>query len=54
MLATVLARRAGLDPVRQSEVYYGTLLRFVGCAATSHEIAAALGDTTSRCGRQAI
>ena len=30
-------------PVRQSVVYYGTLLRFVGCAATSHEIAAALG-----------
>ena len=29
--------------LRQSEVYYGTLLRFVGCAATSHEIAAALG-----------
>ena len=43
LLATELARRAGLDPVRQSEVYYGTLLRFVGCAATSHEIAAALG-----------
>ena len=43
LLATDLARRAGLDLVRQSEVYYGTLLRFVGCAATSHEIAAALG-----------
>ena len=43
LLATELARRAGLDPIRQSEVYYGTLLRFVGCAATSHEIAAALG-----------
>lgn len=43
LLATELARRAGLDPVRQSEVYYGTLLRFVGCAATSHEIAVALG-----------
>ena len=43
LLATELARRAGLDLVRQSEVYYGTLLRFVGCAATSHEIAAALG-----------
>ena len=39
LLATELARRAGLDPIRQSEVYYGTLLRFVGCAATSHEIA---------------
>ena len=43
LLATELARRAGLDQVRQGEVYYGTLLRFVGCAATSHEIAAALG-----------
>jgi HD domain len=44
LLATELARRAGLDLVRQSEVYYGTLLRFVGCAATSHEIAALGGD----------
>ena len=43
LLATELARRAGLDLVRQSEVYYGTLMRFVGCAATSHEVAAALG-----------
>ena len=43
LLATELARRAGLDLLRQGEVYYGTLLRFVGCAATSHEIAAALG-----------
>ena len=41
LLATELARRAGLELVRQSEVYYGTLLRFVGCAATSHEVAAA-------------
>src|SRR6202522_1949326 len=43
LLATELARRAGLDRVRQCEVYYGTLLRFAGCAATSHEIAAAFG-----------
>ena len=43
LLATELARRAGLAPVRQAEVYYGTLLRFAGCAATSHEIAAAFG-----------
>ena len=43
LLATELARRAGLDSVRQGEVYYGTLMRFVGCAATSHEVAAALG-----------
>jgi HD-GYP domain-containing protein (c-di-GMP phosphodiesterase class II) len=43
LIATELARRAGLDPARQAEVYYGTLLRFAGCAATSHEIAAAFG-----------
>ena len=43
LLATELARRAGLDRVRQSEVYYGTLLRFAGCVATSHELAAVFG-----------
>jgi hypothetical protein len=41
LLAMELARRAGLDRASQGEVYYGTLLRFAGCAATSHEIAAA-------------
>ena len=39
-LATELARRAGLDAGRQVEVCYGTLMRFAGCAATSHEIGA--------------
>jgi DNA-binding CsgD family transcriptional regulator len=43
LLATELARRAGLDGRRQGEVYYGTLMRFAGCAATSHEIAAVFG-----------
>ncbi|HEX6539131.1 MAG TPA: metal-dependent phosphohydrolase, partial [Candidatus Dormibacteraeota bacterium] len=43
LLATELARRAGLDPIRQSDVYYTTLLRFAGCTATSHEIATTLG-----------
>jgi HD-GYP domain-containing protein (c-di-GMP phosphodiesterase class II) len=43
LLATELARRAGLDEGRQGEVYYGTLMRFAGCAATSHEIAAVFG-----------
>src|ERR1700734_3861434 len=38
LLATELARRAGLDGRAQGEVYYGTLMRFAGCAATSHEI----------------
>jgi len=43
LLATELARRAGLSPVRVSDVYYATLLRFAGCAATSHELAMLLG-----------
>ncbi|HKS99403.1 MAG TPA: HD domain-containing phosphohydrolase, partial [Rugosimonospora sp.] len=43
LLATELARGAGLDRGRVSDVYYATLLRFAGCAATSHELAAALG-----------
>ena len=42
LLATELARRAGLHEMRVSDVYYATLLRFVGCAATSHEIATGL------------
>ena len=41
LLAMELGRRSGLDERRQGEVYYGTLMRFAGCAATSHEIAAA-------------
>jgi HD-GYP domain-containing protein (c-di-GMP phosphodiesterase class II) len=44
LLATELARRAGLGAGRRQEVYYGTLLRFAGCAATSHELAAVFGD----------
>jgi len=43
LLATELARRAGCDGAGQGEVYYATLMRFAGCAATSHEIAAAFG-----------
>ena len=43
LLATELARRAGLDETDRRDVYYATLMRFAGCAATSHEIAAALG-----------
>jgi HD-GYP domain-containing protein (c-di-GMP phosphodiesterase class II)/DNA-binding CsgD family transcriptional regulator len=43
LLATELARRAGLDERRRGEVYYGTLMRFAGCVATSHEIAAVFG-----------
>jgi HD-GYP domain-containing protein (c-di-GMP phosphodiesterase class II) len=43
LVATELARRAGLGEDRLSDVYYGTLLRFAGCASTSREIAAAFG-----------
>src|SRR5918912_3912993 len=43
LLATELAGRAGLDATRRQDVYYATLLRFAGCAATSHEIAERLG-----------
>ncbi len=43
LLATELSRRAGLDAPRRSDVYYTALLRYAGCAATSHEMAAALG-----------
>ncbi len=50
LLATEVARRAGLDPGRQADVYYATLMRFAGCAATSHEAAAWFGgdDITLR------
>lgn len=43
LVATELARRSGLSPARQSEVLYSALLRFAGCAATSHEAAANFG-----------
>jgi HD-GYP domain-containing protein (c-di-GMP phosphodiesterase class II) len=50
LLATELGRRAGLDDPRCCDVYYTALLRYAGCAATSHEMAAALGgdDVTVR------
>lgn len=43
LVATELARRSGLSAPRQSEVFYSTLMRFSGCAATSHESAAHFG-----------
>jgi HD-GYP domain-containing protein (c-di-GMP phosphodiesterase class II)/DNA-binding CsgD family transcriptional regulator len=43
LVADELARRSGLDAVRRSEVFYSSLMRFAGCAATSHEAAAAFG-----------
>ena len=50
LLATELGRRAGLDEPRHCDVYYTALMRYAGCAATSHEMAAALGgdDVTVR------
>ena len=44
LLASELARRAGLAETDRSDVYYATFLRFAGCAATSHELASALGS----------
>jgi hypothetical protein len=43
LMATELARRAGHDPAAVSDVFYAGLMRFAGCAATSHEAAAAFG-----------
>jgi HD-GYP domain-containing protein (c-di-GMP phosphodiesterase class II)/DNA-binding CsgD family transcriptional regulator len=43
LLAAELARRAGLGEPRRQDVYYATLLRFAGCAATSHEMAGRMG-----------
>jgi HD-GYP domain-containing protein (c-di-GMP phosphodiesterase class II)/DNA-binding CsgD family transcriptional regulator len=48
LLATELARRAGLGEGRLGDVYYTSLLRFAGCAATSHEIAARFGGDDVR------
>ena len=43
LVASELAHRAGLGSGRQGEVFYASLMRFAGCAATSHESAAAFG-----------
>src|SRR5690349_20354926 len=43
LLATELARRAGLDGPRPVDVTSATLLRSAGCAAASAEVAAMLG-----------
>jgi HD-GYP domain-containing protein (c-di-GMP phosphodiesterase class II) len=56
LLATEVARRAGVAGPRLSDVYYATLLRYAGCTATSHEYAAALGgdDIAVRAGGDMI
>jgi HD-GYP domain-containing protein (c-di-GMP phosphodiesterase class II) len=43
LLATRLAERMGMRDADRSVVYYTTLLRFVGCTATSHEYARVFG-----------
>jgi HD-GYP domain-containing protein (c-di-GMP phosphodiesterase class II)/DNA-binding CsgD family transcriptional regulator len=48
LLATELAGRAGLADPARADVYYATLLRFAGCAATSHDIAARYGGDDVR------
>ncbi len=48
LLATELARRAGLSDPARADVYYATLLRFAGCAATSHDLALRYGGDDVR------
>jgi putative nucleotidyltransferase with HDIG domain len=48
LLATELAQRAGLADPARADVYYATLLRFAGCAATSHDIALRYGGDDVR------
>lgn len=43
LLSTELARRAGMQSARQADAFYASLMRFAGCAATSHESARAFG-----------
>src|SRR5262249_6730883 len=50
------AGRAGLEGARRTDVYYATLLRYAGCAATSHEVARRYGgdDVAVRAGGDLI
>ncbi|MDQ6793135.1 MAG: LuxR C-terminal-related transcriptional regulator [Candidatus Dormibacteraeota bacterium] len=43
LVATALAELTGLRGDQASRVYYATLLRFIGCTATSHDYALAFG-----------
>jgi HD-GYP domain-containing protein (c-di-GMP phosphodiesterase class II) len=56
LLATALARRIGLDDDAVADVYYTTLLRYVGCVAPAHEQAVLAGgdDIGLRSGRARI
>ncbi|MGN6162429.1 MAG: HD domain-containing phosphohydrolase [Marmoricola sp.] len=44
VLATRLARLAGMDAETQADTFYVSLLAWVGCIADSHELAAWFGD----------
>lgn len=43
LIATRLAASTGVEGAELSDVYYATLLRFLGCTATSHDYATFLG-----------
>jgi HD-GYP domain-containing protein (c-di-GMP phosphodiesterase class II) len=43
LIATRLAAEMGVEGAELSDVFYATLLRFLGCTATSHEYAAHIG-----------
>src|ERR1700750_1252856 len=43
-LATRLGRMRGLGPEELAEIYYHALLRYVGCNAETHAMAALFGD----------
>ncbi|HET8626204.1 MAG TPA: hypothetical protein VFL91_02235, partial [Thermomicrobiales bacterium] len=56
LVATGLARRLGLPERDVSDVYYTTLLKFVGCTAYAHEEALLVGgdDVAARGGGAAV
>jgi HD-GYP domain-containing protein (c-di-GMP phosphodiesterase class II) len=43
LLATLLAERLGVDEDERRNVYYASILRYVGCMSTAHEAAHSLG-----------
>jgi HD-GYP domain-containing protein (c-di-GMP phosphodiesterase class II)/DNA-binding CsgD family transcriptional regulator len=43
LIALAIADRLGLDAEAQAEVYYVSLLRFLGCTADAHDMAALVG-----------
>jgi HD-GYP domain-containing protein (c-di-GMP phosphodiesterase class II) len=51
LVAVMLARSMGLSERDAAAVYYTTLLRSVGCTATSHEYSALYGDDLAPRGR---